>query len=874
MDPVPSAQSGEQLHRSLAWRKPDTDQETQRWAADAEKQHEAENAARRVLAAPRQVDAASQERLGKIFGLCDVAGNGAISAQDLKWVVRRNPEVAQFFGLPAEIRFDDGSSSRMDQLVRSLDTSGRRDITLEDFSRWYAVQLAPAVLDPFDARPGESTKTRRRQLQNEETLGKIFGLCDPHGIGTINKRSLIFTVRQNPEVAEFFGLPSIVRQEDGSRDRMERLFQSLDTNGDREITWMEFTRWYDHARRVDAGVRRASGCHEPEDSEEVPRALSAGNELSELLSHQKLTNGMEKDGERLGRGERAALSPALLESATGKAAAAIQAATNAVAEAEAARRAATQRRLGQNGSAPESSFAGMRFPLFGEADRDEEAGSVSTLPPSGRLPNATEELRRSSGQWSPKTASPEAISPRVPLALSGGLVGTIRPASPSQDRQQFHTRQFAPLPVPGAGYAFGTEASISPHVNNAWSPPPAGIVLAPPTLAGNGSAEMPSPSSRCPDEPSPGYRTLRSEPGPGRLLFPSPGTGVSPIAAAQPSPEEFGVGSAGVWRFASDSQNLYHATDPSPIAALPQPRPRSEAAGVGSGVSAVLFPVPTAPAAMGRDLRIQPTGASPAQMPPPRSTAAASPMAPGIAGPVDRDVSPRWNGAIADLPPALPTPSRSSGLEDMRKVPPRHDTSLPGATVFAAPVLISSGSNAGLPAASPDELLTPQRAYPMMAEAAAPSMSSRASSSGSPAPQFGMTTQSAASTAMAQASRHAMTIGSELFKRLDDNKDGIITRDEIEQAFAMMDIGHKGNINKDEFKKFCEEARRANKAARAAAAAAVTGKVLGGPGAQSPGVSLPAPRRVLGQEGRQGVASAPSLRLPPPAYGQRLRPLP
>jgi len=78
-------------------------------------------------------------------------------------------------------------------------------------------------------------------------LGKIFGICDVSGDGSINKRELIKTLRKDKEVARFFGLPAKIRQEDGSREKMETLFQTLDADNDREITWDELVAWYAEA---------------------------------------------------------------------------------------------------------------------------------------------------------------------------------------------------------------------------------------------------------------------------------------------------------------------------------------------------------------------------------------------------------------------------------------------------------------------------------------------------------------------------------------------------------------------------------------------------------------------------------------------------
>eukprot|EP00927_Polykrikos_kofoidii_P045080 TRINITY_DN38943_c0_g1_i1.p1 TRINITY_DN38943_c0_g1~~TRINITY_DN38943_c0_g1_i1.p1 ORF type:complete len:2113 (+),score=400.40 TRINITY_DN38943_c0_g1_i1:63-6401(+) len=85
----------------------------------------------------------------------------------------------------------------------------------------------------------------------EEKLRSIFDSCDLNGNGSMDKRELIKAVRANPNTAKFFGLSEKIRQEDGSRTKMEEVFQALDTNNDREITWEELYDFYSalHAPR-------------------------------------------------------------------------------------------------------------------------------------------------------------------------------------------------------------------------------------------------------------------------------------------------------------------------------------------------------------------------------------------------------------------------------------------------------------------------------------------------------------------------------------------------------------------------------------------------------------------------------------------------
>jgi hypothetical protein len=69
---------------------------------------------------------------------------------------------------------------------------------------------------------------------------------------------LIKICRKDPDVARFFGLPSQILQEDGSRDQLEILFQGIDTNADREITWEEFSIFHQQHHRIHPPVENTA----------------------------------------------------------------------------------------------------------------------------------------------------------------------------------------------------------------------------------------------------------------------------------------------------------------------------------------------------------------------------------------------------------------------------------------------------------------------------------------------------------------------------------------------------------------------------------------------------------------------------------------
>jgi len=75
-------------------------------------------------------------------------------------------------------------------------------------------------------------------------LKEIFEKCDSSQDGLINKRELIKICRSDKSIADFFGLSQQIRQEDGTRDDMERKFQAIDSDSDRSLSWKEFRSFY------------------------------------------------------------------------------------------------------------------------------------------------------------------------------------------------------------------------------------------------------------------------------------------------------------------------------------------------------------------------------------------------------------------------------------------------------------------------------------------------------------------------------------------------------------------------------------------------------------------------------------------------------
>jgi len=73
-------------------------------------------------------------------------------------------------------------------------------------------------------------------------LRVLFSFMDKNGDGKVSRIEMIQALRKDPNAARYLGLPSKFKQGTPEHTEFERVFQRLDADGSKEISWEEFER--------------------------------------------------------------------------------------------------------------------------------------------------------------------------------------------------------------------------------------------------------------------------------------------------------------------------------------------------------------------------------------------------------------------------------------------------------------------------------------------------------------------------------------------------------------------------------------------------------------------------------------------------------
>ena len=105
---------------------------------------------------------------------------------------------------------------------------------------WMGMSTA---LVAVEAPPSEPTLTNPPLEGAAATAAAAaFHKMDKNGDGVLSRIEVVKALRSDPAIRELLNLPAHIRQEDGSRDQFEAVFQRMDADGSKGITEDEFCR--------------------------------------------------------------------------------------------------------------------------------------------------------------------------------------------------------------------------------------------------------------------------------------------------------------------------------------------------------------------------------------------------------------------------------------------------------------------------------------------------------------------------------------------------------------------------------------------------------------------------------------------------------
>ena len=92
--------------------------------------------------------------------------------------------------------------------------------------------------------------SKEEKHEDSHSISAAFQLIDTSGNGRLSRAEVVKAARGDPMVRQLLDLPRVIRQEDGSRDRFEQVFQAMDRNDSKEVDFAEFAQFVSQLRRV------------------------------------------------------------------------------------------------------------------------------------------------------------------------------------------------------------------------------------------------------------------------------------------------------------------------------------------------------------------------------------------------------------------------------------------------------------------------------------------------------------------------------------------------------------------------------------------------------------------------------------------------
>uniref|UniRef100_A0A7S0FL52 EF-hand domain-containing protein n=1 Tax=Pyrodinium bahamense TaxID=73915 RepID=A0A7S0FL52_9DINO len=177
----------------------------------------------------------------QIFERFDSDGSGRVSVTEFAALLVKDKRVAAFMGLGSSCKAGRARTRSADSIFREMCSDGERELTWAAFERFITLRNANTANEEGREEQGckEPMPAVLKLLPKEsEEACQVFEMIDTDHSGSITCGELAAACVIHPKVAKFVAAAS--REASGRRRSADRLFNEMDTNGDREISLDEF----------------------------------------------------------------------------------------------------------------------------------------------------------------------------------------------------------------------------------------------------------------------------------------------------------------------------------------------------------------------------------------------------------------------------------------------------------------------------------------------------------------------------------------------------------------------------------------------------------------------------------------------------------
>ena len=163
------------------------------------------------------------EKLTAMFNRADRNKDGELTRAELIHTLRKDGELAQQLGLPANIR--DKHRDKFEEMFQQLDVDGSSSIILEEFLGHFVGAIEAAKVSAAAAAKLAA------ELADEQVLQAMFNEIDSDGNGTLDRYEV-------DRMAKILGM-------NFNQAQMDMAWKFMDHDGSGEVEFDEFKHWHD-----------------------------------------------------------------------------------------------------------------------------------------------------------------------------------------------------------------------------------------------------------------------------------------------------------------------------------------------------------------------------------------------------------------------------------------------------------------------------------------------------------------------------------------------------------------------------------------------------------------------------------------------------